>query len=128
MVRQKLCTPPGPRAPTISKYMKDASERFFDVSSSRPNSLLVSAVTYEPPPPHHICRRPRSVLLDPPDDLTVEVINLVRSPRLPESPLKLQSVLQTSRDLLCRGARLNGTHRAVTRRRHHYAEMAAFDM
>ncbi|GBP66085.1 RNA-directed DNA polymerase from mobile element jockey [Eumeta japonica] len=31
--------------PTISKYMKDASERFFDVASSHPNPLLVSAVS-----------------------------------------------------------------------------------
>ncbi|GBP96851.1 RNA-directed DNA polymerase from mobile element jockey [Eumeta japonica] len=30
--------------PTISKFMKDALERFSDVASSHPNSLLVSAV------------------------------------------------------------------------------------
>ncbi|GBP36076.1 hypothetical protein EVAR_93767_1 [Eumeta japonica] len=58
---------------TISKFMKDASERFFDIASSHPNPLLVSAIFYEPPSPHHFCRRPRNVLLDPPDDLTVEV-------------------------------------------------------
>ncbi|GBP79820.1 hypothetical protein EVAR_61411_1 [Eumeta japonica] len=52
--------------------MKDASERFFDIASSHPNPLLVSAVSYEPPPPHHFCRRPRNVLIDPPDELTVE--------------------------------------------------------
>ncbi|GBP89608.1 Probable RNA-directed DNA polymerase from transposon X-element [Eumeta japonica] len=61
--------------PTISKYMKDASERFFYTASSHPNPLLVSVVSYEPPPLHFFCRRPRSVLLDPPDDLTVEVEN-----------------------------------------------------
>ncbi|GBP98333.1 RNA-directed DNA polymerase from mobile element jockey [Eumeta japonica] len=43
----KLCTSPGP---PISKYMKDASERFFDVVSNHPNPLLVEAVSYEPPP------------------------------------------------------------------------------
>ncbi|GBP11837.1 hypothetical protein EVAR_74485_1 [Eumeta japonica] len=48
-------------------------ERFFDVASSHPNSLLISAVSYEPPPSHHFCRRPRSVLLNPPNDLTVKV-------------------------------------------------------
>ncbi|GBP48357.1 Probable RNA-directed DNA polymerase from transposon X-element [Eumeta japonica] len=114
--------------PTISKYMKDASERFFDVACSHPNPVIVSAVSYEPPPPSHFYRRPRNVLLDPPDNLTVEVINPVRSPRLPESPLKLQSVLLASRDLLCRGVCLyiQDTHRAVTRRRHHYVQMAAF--
>ncbi|GBP32233.1 RNA-directed DNA polymerase from mobile element jockey [Eumeta japonica] len=63
--------------PTISKYMKDASERFFDVASSHPNPLLVSAVSYEPPPPHHFCRRPWNVLLDPPDDFTVKVEKLI---------------------------------------------------
>ncbi|GBP11455.1 hypothetical protein EVAR_92952_1 [Eumeta japonica] len=79
MVRQKLFTSPGPRArfSTISKYMKDASERFFDVATGRPNPLLVSAVSYEPPPPHHFCRRPRNVLLDPPYDLTLEMEKLI---------------------------------------------------
>ncbi|GBP51500.1 RNA-directed DNA polymerase from mobile element jockey [Eumeta japonica] len=63
--------------PTISKYMKDTSERFFDVVSSHPNPLLVSYVSYEPPPSHHFCRRPRSVLLDPPDDLSVKLEKLI---------------------------------------------------
>ncbi|GBP36783.1 Probable RNA-directed DNA polymerase from transposon BS [Eumeta japonica] len=63
--------------PTISKYMRDASERFFDIANSHPNPLIVSAVSYEPPPSNHFCRRPRSVLLDPPDDLTVEVEKLI---------------------------------------------------
>ncbi|GBP43072.1 Probable RNA-directed DNA polymerase from transposon BS [Eumeta japonica] len=63
--------------PTISKFMKDASERFFDVASNHPDPLLVEAVSYEPPPPHHFCRRPRSVLIDPPDDLTIEVEKLI---------------------------------------------------
>ncbi|GBP40859.1 RNA-directed DNA polymerase from mobile element jockey [Eumeta japonica] len=31
--------------PTISKYMKDASERFFDVASSHPNPLLATSST-----------------------------------------------------------------------------------
>ncbi|GBP83407.1 hypothetical protein EVAR_63072_1 [Eumeta japonica] len=63
--------------PTISKFMKDASARFFDVASSHPNLLLVSAVSYEPTPPHHFCRRPRNILIDPPDDLTVELEKLI---------------------------------------------------
>ncbi|GBP11393.1 hypothetical protein EVAR_92905_1 [Eumeta japonica] len=58
--------------PTISKYMKGTSERFFDEASSHPNPLLFSAVSYEPPPSHHFCRIPRNVLLYPPDDLNVE--------------------------------------------------------
>ncbi|GBP62190.1 hypothetical protein EVAR_42507_1 [Eumeta japonica] len=63
--------------PTISKFMKDASERFFDIAGSHQNPLLVEAVSYEPPPPNHFCRRPRNVLLDPPDDLIVEVEKLI---------------------------------------------------
>ncbi|GBP33240.1 Probable RNA-directed DNA polymerase from transposon BS [Eumeta japonica] len=49
--------------PTISKFMKDASERFFDIASNHPNPLLVEAVTYELPPPNHFCSRPRNVLI-----------------------------------------------------------------
>ncbi|GBP07435.1 Probable RNA-directed DNA polymerase from transposon X-element [Eumeta japonica] len=63
--------------PIISKFMKDTSERFFDVSSSHPNLLLVSAVLYEPPLPHQLCKRPRNVLIDPSDDLTVEMEKLL---------------------------------------------------
>ncbi|GBP35337.1 Probable RNA-directed DNA polymerase from transposon BS [Eumeta japonica] len=63
--------------PTISKFMKNASERFFDIANSHPYPLLVSAVSYEPPPPQHFCRRPRNVLIDPPDDLTAEVGKLI---------------------------------------------------
>ncbi|GBP42721.1 hypothetical protein EVAR_23359_1 [Eumeta japonica] len=43
--------------PTISKYMKDASKRFFDIAGSHPNALLRAAVDYQPPHPTH--RRPR---------------------------------------------------------------------
>ncbi|GBP68402.1 hypothetical protein EVAR_38638_1 [Eumeta japonica] len=57
--------------------MKDASGCFFDIASRHPNPLLVLAVSYEPPPPHNFCRRPRNVLLDPLDDLTVEVEKLI---------------------------------------------------
>ncbi|GBP76284.1 Probable RNA-directed DNA polymerase from transposon X-element [Eumeta japonica] len=70
---------------TTSKFniLRTASERFFDVTSSHPNSLLVCAVSYEPPPPHHFCRRPRNVLLHPPDDLTVEVEILIELNKMP---------------------------------------------
>ncbi|GBP69943.1 Probable RNA-directed DNA polymerase from transposon X-element [Eumeta japonica] len=37
--------------PTISKYMKDASKRFFDIVGSHPNALLRAAVDYQPPHP-----------------------------------------------------------------------------
>ncbi|GBP89564.1 hypothetical protein EVAR_58224_1 [Eumeta japonica] len=62
----------GLRTPTISKYMKDASKRFFDIAGSHPNALLRAAVDYQPPHPHLI-RRPRNVLTDPPDALTAAV-------------------------------------------------------
>ncbi|GBP97044.1 Histone H2A [Eumeta japonica] len=39
--------------PTINKFMKDASKRFFDMAQNHPNPLIVSAATYEPPPAHH---------------------------------------------------------------------------
>ncbi|GBP17634.1 Probable RNA-directed DNA polymerase from transposon BS [Eumeta japonica] len=35
----------------ISKYMKDASKRFFDIAGSHPNALLRAAVDYQPPHP-----------------------------------------------------------------------------
>ncbi|GBP24350.1 hypothetical protein EVAR_9448_1 [Eumeta japonica] len=57
--------------PTISKYMKDASKRFFDIAGSHPNALLRAAVDYQPP--HPCIRRPRNVLTDPPDALTAAV-------------------------------------------------------
>ncbi|GBP63595.1 hypothetical protein EVAR_97612_1 [Eumeta japonica] len=45
--------------PTISKYMKDASKRFFDIAGSHPNALLRAAVDYQPPHPlsvgHETC-------------------------------------------------------------------------
>ncbi|GBP30474.1 RNA-directed DNA polymerase from mobile element jockey [Eumeta japonica] len=54
--------------PILPKYMKDASKRFFDIAGSHPNALLRAAVDYQPPPPTHFIRRPRNLLIDPPDD------------------------------------------------------------
>ncbi|GBP77250.1 Probable RNA-directed DNA polymerase from transposon X-element [Eumeta japonica] len=62
--------------PTLTKYMKDASKRFFDIAGSHPNALLRAAVDYQPPPPTHFLRRPRNVLTDPPDALTAAVDSL----------------------------------------------------
>ncbi|GBP91775.1 Probable RNA-directed DNA polymerase from transposon X-element [Eumeta japonica] len=61
---------------TLSKYIKDASKRFFDIAGSHPNALLRAAVDYQPPPPTHFIRRPRNVLNDPPDALTAAVDSL----------------------------------------------------
>ncbi|GBP08264.1 hypothetical protein EVAR_78753_1 [Eumeta japonica] len=35
----------GLRTPTISKYMKDASKRFFDIAGSHPNALYARRLT-----------------------------------------------------------------------------------
>ncbi|GBP00546.1 Probable RNA-directed DNA polymerase from transposon BS [Eumeta japonica] len=67
------------RTPTISKYMKDASKRFFDIAGSHLNALLRAAVDYQPPHPTHLIRRPRNVLTDPPDALTAAVESLTTS-------------------------------------------------
>ncbi|GBP64388.1 Probable RNA-directed DNA polymerase from transposon X-element [Eumeta japonica] len=64
--------------PIIYKFMKNASERFFDIANSHPNPLLVSAVSYEPTPSRHFCRRPRNVLIDPPDEFTAEMEKLIK--------------------------------------------------
>ncbi|GBP03898.1 Probable RNA-directed DNA polymerase from transposon X-element [Eumeta japonica] len=49
-----------------------------DSSTSRDHipMLLRAAVDYQPPPPTHFIRRPRNVLLDPPDALTAAVDSL----------------------------------------------------
>ncbi|GBP86567.1 Probable RNA-directed DNA polymerase from transposon X-element [Eumeta japonica] len=62
--------------PSIQKYMKDASERFFSIAESHPNQLLSAAASYEAPPPYHFIRRPRNIITDPPDDFTAEVETL----------------------------------------------------
>ncbi|GBP27706.1 Nucleic-acid-binding protein from transposon X-element [Eumeta japonica] len=80
MVRQKLSTPPGSRAPNHFQIYEGRIRAFFDIANSHPNPLLVSAVSYEPPPPQHFCRRPRNVLIDPPDELTAEVEKLIEAP------------------------------------------------
>ncbi|GBP25667.1 Probable RNA-directed DNA polymerase from transposon BS [Eumeta japonica] len=62
--------------PTLSKYNKDASKRFFDIAGSHHNALLRAAVDHQPPPPTHFMRRPRNVLLDLSDALTAAVDSL----------------------------------------------------
>ncbi|GBP07921.1 hypothetical protein EVAR_78075_1 [Eumeta japonica] len=57
---------------TISKYMKDASQRFFSIAEMHPNPLLSAAVSYEAPPSNHFMHRPQNALTDPPDVLTAE--------------------------------------------------------
>ncbi|GBP89952.1 hypothetical protein EVAR_63746_1 [Eumeta japonica] len=61
---------------SITKYMKDASERFFSVTEFHPNPLLSAAASYEAPPPYHFIHRPRNIITDLPDDFTIEVERL----------------------------------------------------
>ncbi|GBP52838.1 hypothetical protein EVAR_39001_1 [Eumeta japonica] len=71
-----LQDPQGLELPTLSKYMKDASERFFSIAINHPNPLFSAAASYEAPPENHFFRRPRNALIDSPDDLTTEVEEL----------------------------------------------------
>ncbi|GBP92121.1 Probable RNA-directed DNA polymerase from transposon X-element [Eumeta japonica] len=61
----------------LAKFMKDASKRFFDIAGSHSNALLRAPVAYEPPHRHHFICRPRNVLSDSPDALTVIVEILI---------------------------------------------------
>ncbi|GBP40233.1 RNA-directed DNA polymerase from mobile element jockey [Eumeta japonica] len=61
--------------PTLSKYMKEPSERFFSIAINHPNSLISVAASYEAPPANHFLR-PLNALLNLPDDLTAEVEEL----------------------------------------------------
>ncbi|GBP69226.1 Probable RNA-directed DNA polymerase from transposon X-element [Eumeta japonica] len=63
--------------PTITKFMKDACKRFFDIARSHPNALLRSVADYEPDHRRHFIRGPRNVLTDPPNALTAAVDSLI---------------------------------------------------
>ncbi|GBP71293.1 hypothetical protein EVAR_60859_1 [Eumeta japonica] len=57
------------------------------------SSVLVSTVSYKPPPPQYFCRRPRNVLIDPPDDLTAEVEKFIEGSHAPTaSPCRYSRV------------------------------------
>ncbi|GBO98599.1 hypothetical protein EVAR_156_1 [Eumeta japonica] len=60
----------------LIKVHEGRIEAIFDIAGSHPNALLRAAVDYQPPPPTHYIRRPRNVLLDPPDALTAAVDSL----------------------------------------------------
>ncbi|GBP55988.1 hypothetical protein EVAR_97409_1 [Eumeta japonica] len=105
--------------PTIAKFMKDASKRFFDIAGSHSNVLLRSSIDYEPPHRHHFIRRPCNVLTDPPDALTAAVNNLmeVRSKTIaPLLPCRVGHVTRRrhprvpSSRVRCTGARVCGMH------------------
>ncbi|GBP13573.1 Probable RNA-directed DNA polymerase from transposon X-element [Eumeta japonica] len=68
--------------PTITKLMKDASKRFFDIVELYPNALLRSAASYESPQSYHFIRKLRNVLTYPPNVLTSVVESLMKMPFL----------------------------------------------
>ncbi|GBP74434.1 Probable RNA-directed DNA polymerase from transposon X-element [Eumeta japonica] len=63
--------------PTIDKFMKEASKRFFNITGFHSNALLRTAIAYEPPHPYHFIRRLRNVLSDPPNALTAAVESIM---------------------------------------------------
>ncbi|GBP61324.1 Inositol polyphosphate 5-phosphatase K [Eumeta japonica] len=75
--------------PTIAKFIKNAFKWFFEIADWYSNALLRSAISYEPPHPHHFVRRPWNVY-DPPDALTAVVVKWTR-------------IVSVSSDILCRG-------------------------
>ncbi|GBP87456.1 hypothetical protein EVAR_64453_1 [Eumeta japonica] len=91
--------------PTLSKYMKDASERFFSIAIKHPNPLISAAASYEAPPANHFLRRPRNVFLDPPDDFIAKsnfncfTPGVLSAHRRHEVPTRVV----TLRNSLCRG-------------------------
>ncbi|GBP04257.1 hypothetical protein EVAR_6489_1 [Eumeta japonica] len=70
LVHLNFSTSQGSRHPTIAKFMKNVSKRFFDTAESHTNALLHSVAFYEPTQFYHVIRRLRNVLTDPPDALT----------------------------------------------------------
>ncbi|GBP20110.1 RNA-directed DNA polymerase from mobile element jockey [Eumeta japonica] len=74
--------------PTLNKYMKDTSERFYNIAINHPNPLISAAASYKAPSANHFLKRPRNALLDPPDKLTAEGVrkgqNSIGMPRRSE--------------------------------------------
>ncbi|GBP23578.1 Probable RNA-directed DNA polymerase from transposon X-element [Eumeta japonica] len=63
--------------PTIAKFMKDASKRFFDIVELHRNAFFRSAASYEPPQPYNFVRKPRNSLTNPPNALIAAVESLM---------------------------------------------------
>lgn len=92
--------------PSVAQFMKSASRRYFDSAPHHPNRLLREAVEYCPiPDVRRRLRRPRHVLQDPDDDITVT--NMARSNSELRSPDTPQGNTSTS----------HSPHRPLRRRR-----------
>jgi hypothetical protein len=67
--------------PTIKDFCKQAARRYFDLCPHHPNPLVVRAAAYTPDPaPSTANRRPRHILLDRDDDITVANANTDTTP------------------------------------------------
>ncbi|GBP66714.1 Zinc finger MYM-type protein 1 [Eumeta japonica] len=104
-----------PKLPIITKFMKDTSERFFDIAESHPNAFLRSAASCEPSQPYNFIGRPRNVLIDQPDALTAAAENPVETDQHEGGPVE-QTVCGGHQ---CRDESLKESSIGqVTRRRH----------
>ncbi|GBP36140.1 RNA-directed DNA polymerase from mobile element jockey [Eumeta japonica] len=105
--------------PTITKYMKDALKRFFDIAGSHPNALLHAVVDYEPPLSTHFIRRPRNVLNDLPDVRSSTLLHPAAVNRLQPGRRNGNRPVTVSSDILYRDDTLQESSIGhVTRRRH----------
>ncbi|GBP13527.1 hypothetical protein EVAR_6880_1 [Eumeta japonica] len=98
--------------------MKDASKRFFDIVGSHPNALFRAAVDYQPPPPTTI-RRPRNVLIDPPDALTAAVDSLNDVNDMTDLERNGKRPVTVSGDILCRDDNFQESSIGYVARRRH---------
>ncbi|GBP10386.1 hypothetical protein EVAR_5696_1 [Eumeta japonica] len=81
-------------------------ECFFNIAVNHPNLLIYAAASYETPPASHVIRSPRSVFLDPPDDLTDESIFsglILGALSTHRCHLEVPTRVEASRDSLRRG-------------------------
>ncbi|GBP03271.1 RNA-directed DNA polymerase from mobile element jockey [Eumeta japonica] len=111
-------------APKALYRLQATSKRFFDIAGSHPNALLCAAVDCQPLPPTHFIRRPRNVLIDPPDALTAAVgTSMTSTTRMTDLeyvyPRNGNLPVTVSGDILCRDDNLQESSIGhVTRRRH----------
>ncbi|GBP16713.1 hypothetical protein EVAR_13334_1 [Eumeta japonica] len=77
LVRYKFSPHRDSDLPPITKYMKDAFERFFSITESHSDPLLSVAASFEAPPSYYFIRRSRNIITNPSNDFTTEVSGLL---------------------------------------------------
>ncbi|GBP67319.1 hypothetical protein EVAR_97937_1 [Eumeta japonica] len=70
----------------ISKYIKDESERLFNIAINHPNPLIFRAAYYESPPENNFIRRPRIIFTDPSDEGVLHALCHSKVPPAFEAP------------------------------------------